>query len=82
MACTININAQEAGIKASMVGSSFRAPGEAAKTVVADGLLKLVIISEVRESLTYFSHGTSHHLGLDVHYKRTYGPLMANTALR
>ncbi len=74
-------DAQEAGIKASVVGASFRAPGEAAKTVVANGLLKLGIISEVSEARTYFPHGTSHYLGLDVHDKGTYGPLMPNTVI-
>ena len=73
--------AQEAGIKASVVGAPFRAPGDAAKTVVADGLLKLGIISEISEARTYFPHGTSHYLGLDVHDKGTYGPLMPNTVI-
>ena len=73
--------AQEAGIKASVVGAPFRAPGDAAKTVVADGLLKLGIISEISEARTYFPHGTSHYLGLDVHDKGTYGPLMTNTVI-
>ncbi|MGB3146045.1 MAG: aminopeptidase P family protein [Maribacter sp.] len=74
-------DAQEAGIKASVVGASFRAPGEAAKTVVANGLLELGIISDVSETRTYFPHGTSHYLGLDVHDKGTYGPLIPNTVI-
>ena len=73
--------AQEAGIKASVIGASFRAPGEAANKVVAEGLVDLGIISDVSEARTYFPHGTSHYLGLDVHDKGTYGPFQANTVI-
>lgn len=73
--------AQEAGIKASLVGSSFQSPGLAASAVIADGLVRLGIISDVGEARTYFPHGTSHYLGLDVHDKGTYGPLQANTVI-
>jgi Xaa-Pro aminopeptidase len=74
-------DAQEAGIKASVVGASFRSPGEVASKVVAEGLLKLGIISDVSEARTYFPHGTSHYLGLDVHDKGTYGAFKANTVI-
>ncbi len=73
--------AQEAGIKASLVGSSFQSPGLAASAVIADGLVRLGIISDIGEARTYFPHGTSHYLGLDVHDKGTYGPLQANTVI-
>ncbi|MFX0557731.1 aminopeptidase P family protein [Maribacter sp. CXY002] len=74
-------NAQEAGIAVSVVGASFRAPGEAAIKVVADGLLKLGIIKDISEARTYFPHGTSHYLGLDVHDKGTYGDFKPNTVI-
>jgi len=74
-------DAQEAGIKASVVGAPFQAPGRASSEVVANGLLKLGIIDEVSEARTYFPHGTSHYLGLDVHDKGTYGPFQANTVI-
>lgn len=74
-------NAQEAGIMASVVGASFRAPGEAASKVVAEGLVALGIIEDVSEARTYFPHGTSHYLGLDVHDKGTYGPFQVNTVI-
>ncbi|MFK7813568.1 MAG: aminopeptidase P N-terminal domain-containing protein [Maribacter sp.] len=73
--------AQEAGINASIVGASFSAPGEAASNVVAEGLLRLGIINNMSEARTYFPHGTSHYLGLDVHDKGTYGPFQANTVI-
>ncbi len=74
-------DAQEAGINASIVGNPFRAPGEASSKVVADGLLKLGIISEAEQARTYFPHGTSHYLGLDVHDKGTYGAFKPNTVI-
>ena len=74
-------NAQEAGIKASVVGAPFRAPGRAAYQVVAEGLLKLDIIKEEEDARIYFPHGTSHYLGLDVHDAGTYGPFQANTVI-
>ncbi len=74
-------NAQEAGIKASVVGASFRAPGEASSKVVAEGLLALGIIKNTSEARTYFPHGTSHYLGLDVHDKGTYGPFKEHTVI-
>lgn len=74
-------DAQEAGIKASIVGAPFQAPGKAASEVVAAGLINLGIISEASQARTYFPHGTSHYLGLDVHDKGTYGPFKPNTVI-
>jgi len=74
-------DAQEAGIKASVVGAPFQAPGEASNKVVAEGLIALGIIKTAPEARTYFPHGTSHYLGLDVHDKGTYGPYKPNTVI-
>ncbi|MCK0188440.1 aminopeptidase P family protein [Arenibacter sp. F20364] len=74
-------NAQEAGIKASVVGASFQAPGQAASKVVAEGLMKLGIIGSPMEARKYFPHGTSHYLGLDVHDKGTYEAFKENTVI-
>ncbi len=60
-------DAQEAGIKASIVGNDFNAPDRAARAVVKEGLVKLGIVSSETDSDNYFPHGTSHYLGLDVH---------------
>lgn len=73
--------AQEAGIAASVVGAPFRAPGEAANQIVTEGLLALGIISDPEEARTYFPHGTSHYLGLDVHDRGTYGAFKPNTVI-
>ena len=74
-------DAQEAGIKASVVGAPFQAPGQAASKVVAEGLIKLGIISTEEEARTYFPHGTSHYLGLDVHDLGTYQAFKPNTVI-
>ena len=74
-------NAQEAGIKASVVGAPFFAPGRAAQKVIAEGLLELGIIKSESEVRKYFPHGTSHYLGLDVHDKGTYGAFKENTVI-
>jgi len=73
--------AQEAGIRASVIGASFQAPGQAANEVVAKGLMKLGIIGSPEEARGYFPHGTSHYLGLDVHDKGTYQPFKENTLI-
>ncbi len=74
-------NAQEAGIKASIVGAPFQAPGKAASEIVTAGLMELGIITKPEEARTYFPHGTSHYLGLDVHDKGTYGAFKPNTVI-
>ncbi|MFP2996554.1 aminopeptidase P N-terminal domain-containing protein [Spongiivirga sp. MCCC 1A20706] len=73
--------AQEAGIKASVVGGSFRAPGQIARDVINEGLAKLGIIESATARHNYFPHGTSHYLGLDVHDPGTYQPFKANTVI-
>ncbi len=69
------LDAQNAGIKACKKGNSFHDPHIAAKKVISDGLIKLGIIKSEDEVSTYFMHGTSHYLGLDVHDAGLYGPL-------
>lgn len=59
--------AQEAGIAMVKIGNSFDAPDQAARNIISNGLVKLGIIKKPEESRKYFPHGTSHHIGLDVH---------------
>jgi Xaa-Pro aminopeptidase len=73
--------AQQAGFEQCKPGNAFGAPGEAAQKVIADGLLKLGIIKDAKETRRYFPHGTSHYLGLDVHDRGTYGPLRAGNVI-
>ncbi len=58
--------AQEAGIALCKPGASFGLIDAAARKIINDGLAKLGII-KAGENHSYFPHGTSHHLGLDVH---------------
>lgn len=71
----IVLEAQEAGIKATKVGAAFRANHQAAIEVIQKGLLAFGIIKKPEEYNTYFFHGTSHYLGLDVHDAGNYGKL-------
>lgn len=73
--------AQEAGIVASVVGATMRAPHYAAVAVIEKGLKALGIIQDASEVRRYFPHGTSHYLGLDVHDAGTYQPFRHNTLI-
>ena len=53
----------------------------AAKEVINQGLLKLGIIKSLDQKHTYFPHGTSHHIGLDVHDLNNRGPYQANMVI-
>ncbi len=72
--------AQEAGIAACKVGAQFWGSHLAAQKVIDDGLAKLGIIEKGAKH-SYFPHGTSHYIGLDVHDSGTYGPLKANSVI-
>lgn len=61
------LEAQDSGIAEAKAGNIFKAPHNAAVSVITRGLLKLGIISKPEEYKKYFMHGTSHYLGLDVH---------------
>ena len=73
--------AQEAGIKAAVVGADFRAPHNAAVEVIKQGLIDLGIISDPKDYRKFFPHGTSHYVGLDVHDPGTTGPYRANSII-
>lgn len=73
--------AQEAGIAACVIGNSFSSPDRAAREVITQGLIKLGIIKNAREARIYFPHGTSHHIGLDVHDPGLYQNFEENMVL-
>ncbi|MHB0756806.1 aminopeptidase P N-terminal domain-containing protein [Polaribacter sp. M15] len=70
--------AQEAGIALYKIGTSMQAPNQAARKIINEGLFKLGIIKSVDERHNYFPHGTSHHIGLDVHDPGNYGNFEKN----
>ena len=77
----IVLDAQNAGIAKCRQGAPFKAPHEAAKSVIAARLVELGILEDADSVGRYFMHGTSHYLGLDVHDPGTKGPLQVNTVI-
>ncbi len=60
-------DAQEAAFKILKDGAKWDDANAAAKNTIAEGLLKLGIISDKKEVNKYYPHGLGHHIGLDVH---------------
>ncbi len=75
------LKAQDAGIKVCKPGNQFWKPGEAAKQIINEGLAALGIISAPSAKHSYFPHGTSHHIGLDVHDPGTYREFKENMVI-
>ena len=73
--------AQESGIAVAKVGNSFNAPDAAARKIISAGLVKLGIVKTEQESRKYFPHGTSHHIGLDVHDPGLYNSFEADMVI-
>jgi len=61
------LEAQDSAFLQCKSGNTSNDPHRAAVRVITSGLKKLGIISTDNEVRTYFPHGTSHGLGLDVH---------------
>jgi len=74
-------DAQEAGMAAMVIGSNSRKIDEIARAVIYKGLLDLGITDSLTEGRTYFPHGTSHHIGLDVHDLNNRGAFKENMIL-
>ena len=70
--------AQEAGIAKYIIGESMQAPVQIARKIINEGLAKLGIIESPTSKHGYFPHGTSHHIGLDVHDPGNYGKFEKN----
>jgi Xaa-Pro aminopeptidase len=58
--------AQEAAFKICKPGTAIRETTRVSREIIDKGLAKLGIIKE-GEQHSYFPHGVSHHIGLDVH---------------
>ncbi|MFD0940828.1 aminopeptidase P N-terminal domain-containing protein [Pedobacter boryungensis] len=74
-------DAQEAAFKTLKDGSTFSAASNAANEVISEGLLKLGIIKDKKDYRKYYTHGLSHHIGLDVHDRSSSGTLLANMVI-
>ncbi|HTY39120.1 MAG TPA: aminopeptidase P N-terminal domain-containing protein [Bacteroidota bacterium] len=63
----IVLQAQAEAAKEMKPGTLPNVPSQKAYDVIAAGLIKLGIIKDKAEARTYYMHGLSHHIGLDVH---------------
>ena len=79
----IELDAQNAAISECIVGNPYTAPHEAARRVLAEGLIKLGVIDQsLEEALdmengqlkNWYMHNTSDWIGLDVHDVGVYLP--------
>ena len=61
------LKAQNAAIKECASGVQFFEPHRKAARIIAEGLVQLGIMESGDDVRTYFMHGTSHFLGMDVH---------------
>lgn len=68
------LKSQDAGIALSKIGVDFSTIGTETRRIIDEGLVELGIIKEGQRH-NYFPHGTSHHVGLDVHDRGARGPL-------
>lgn len=73
--------AQEAGIAAMVIGNDYKKIDSIAREVIYKGLLDLGITDSLDQGYTYFPHGTSHHIGLDVHDLNNKGTFKENMIL-
>ncbi len=75
--------AQEAGMKAAVLGNRTADIEKAAEELIKAGLLKLGLITDPasKQHRTWYTHGIAHWIGLDVHdvgdYRRPLEPGMA-----
>ncbi|TDK41505.1 aminopeptidase P family protein [Algoriphagus formosus] len=74
------LKSQEAGIALCKPGVDFSEIGQVTRNIINEGLAELGIIKK-GERHNYFPHGTSHHLGLDVHDRGGYGALKEGVVL-
>ena len=59
--------ANRAVAKAAKPGMTLRELDDIAKDVLGEGCVKLGLIEKKEDVGTYYMHGVSHHLGIDVH---------------
>ena len=74
-------DAQEAAFKTLKDGSNFGKASAAADEVISERLLKLGIIKEKKDFRKYYTHGLSHHIGLDVHDRSASRTLLKNMVI-
>ncbi len=73
--------AQEAAFRLCKEGAKWADLDRVSRGLIADGLLKLGIISKKEDVRKYYPHGLGHHIGLDVHDRSMYGDLKKNMVI-
>jgi len=61
------LRAQEEGIKVAVAGATFRDINQKTVEVIRDGLMKLGLITRNDQSSIWYTHSSSHWIGIDVH---------------
>ena len=74
-------DAQNAGIEAAIIGNTGADTDAAGRKIINKRLFELGIIKSENERHLYFPHGTSHHIGLDVHDLNDRSPYQANMVI-
>jgi Xaa-Pro aminopeptidase len=74
-------DAQDSVFQLCKEGVPFGALNQKAIEIIAAGLMKLGIIADKKEVGTYYPHGCSHHIGLDVHDKNASRVLQQNMVI-
>jgi Xaa-Pro aminopeptidase len=74
-------DAQEAAFKLLKDGAKWGDAGVAASNVIAEGLIRLGIITDKKDVRKYYPHGLSHHIGLDVHDRSASNTLKKNMVI-
>ena len=75
------LEAQEAGIEASVVGKTIREIDKVCRDIITKGLVDLGILKDTSKSGLFFPHSTCHYLGLDVHDANLGGALVPNMVI-
>jgi len=73
--------AQEEVFRICRAGISFDSLESKTTGVLASGLMKLGLIKEAAQVKTYYPHGVSHQMGLDVHDNGNYDLLQENMVI-
>jgi len=61
------LKAQEEAMKICKAGVPISSLNEVSRNVINEGLVELGILKSETEANSYFPHGLTHHIGLDVH---------------
>ncbi len=73
--------AQEESINATVIGGNFSDNHRLTQKIINKGLFELGIIKSEKAYHNYYPHGSSHHIGLDVHDAGTLGKFKENMVI-